>query len=159
MHRRHFLLLAGVSTLAIAAYPYLARSSQPVPVLSAHDSEVVDRGLVEDALDVVWRLWDFPPVQAEAFGYQPWTIWSSGELSELVEKVALKDEDPMMWDRILLWIQLGHALDRKFGRGNVSRMHDWMNTREPLPTYNVKFYVLTGSPANLHAALRFLEAA
>lgn len=169
---RRNVLLAAAATAAALATKHVASAAPAATVISpaipatptpatkhdVRDPEVVDRDLVDVALGTVCRLWDYPPVQGEAFGYKKWMVSSTGALRTMVQKAALRDRDPRMWGRVLLWVEIGMAFEKKFG-ANVETQRGWILATEPIPGMNMTWYLLQGDVDGMDSALKTLEAA
>ncbi len=171
MSRRDLLTTSAVSVLAAAisiranAAPLERVKSAPIPKVEPQIESNVDLGdlpiheaqMIEYALDTVRYIWNFAPVQGTAFGYPMWLVGTTDELRTLIYEATVEQHDPVMWERVQLWLALGEMFDRKFGKNYGAKL-TWMRLKQPLHGYNVIDYVTTGSPANLRSALKMLES-
>ncbi len=152
--RRHFLL-STAACLMVAGAPQFAKAT-PTP---AYNFDWVERNLINDAIEAVTKIWDFEPIRGEAFGFMHWmgwTIGSAGELSKQIHVELYDKQNAVMWDRVCLWAQMNYALTKRLGDSSAA-WRKWLTSYQPLPTYTVADYLLTGSPGNIRSILWDLE--
>src|SRR4051812_47155498 len=104
MMTRRSLLLGTVATAALLP---LAALPAPLPAIPSSTVARTDDALIQDAIDTVERIWDWPAIQGACFGFWMWNIQTAEELRNEVRRLALEDHDAVMWERIIAWRALG----------------------------------------------------